>query len=59
MGLRNLFGEIALESTQMENGQDEQDLLLDILRQLKIMNVHLSHLSDQTVRIEDIEDGLQ
>ena len=59
MGLRNLFGEIALESTQMENGQDEQDLLLDILRQLKIMNVHLAHLSDQTVRIEDIEDGLQ
>lgn len=59
MGLRNAFGDIALESTQRENGQDAQDLLLDILRQLKIMNMHLAHLSDQRIKIEDIEDGLQ
>lgn len=58
MALRNLFGDIALEATQKETGQDQQDLLIDILRQLKIMNVHLAHISDQRVQIEDIEDGL-
>jgi hypothetical protein len=59
MGLRNAFGDIALESTQLENGQDAQDLLIDILRQLKIMNMHLAHISDQRIQIEDIEEGLQ
>ena len=59
MALRNLFGDIALEETQKLSGQDQQDLLIDILRQLKIMNMHLAHLSDQRVKIEDIEDGLQ
>ena len=59
MALRNLFGEIALEETQKEAAFTQEDLLIDILRQLKIMNVHLTKLSDEHVRVEDIEDGLQ
>lgn len=59
MGLRNLFGEVALEETQKDIGFTQEDLLIDILRQLKIMNMHLAHLSDQRIKIEDIEDGLQ
>lgn len=59
MALRNLFGEVALEETQKEAAFTQEDLLIDILRQLKIMNLHLAHLSDQRIQIEDIEDGLQ
>lgn len=59
MALRNLFGEVALEETQKEAAFTQEDLLIDILRQLKIMNMHLAHLSDQRIKIEDIEDGLQ
>jgi len=59
MGLRNLFGEVATEETLQEVAFTQEDLLIDILRQLKIMNVHLAHLSDQRIKIEDIEDGLQ
>ena len=59
MGLRNAFGDIALEETQKEIGFTQEDLLIDILRQLKIMNMHLAHISDQRIKIEDIEDGLQ
>ena len=59
MGLRNLFGEVATEETLQEMGFTQEDLLIDILRQLKVMNMHLAHLSDQRIKIEDIEDGLQ
>jgi hypothetical protein len=59
MGLRNAFGDIALEETQKEIGFTQEDLLIDILRQLKIMNMHLAHISDQRIQIEDIEEGLQ
>lgn len=59
MGLRNLFGEVATEETLQELNFTQEDLLIDILRQLKVMNMHLAHLSDQRIQIEDIEDGLQ
>ena len=59
MGLRNLFGEVALEETQRELGLTQEDLLIDILRQLKIMNLHLAHISDQRITVDDIEEGLQ
>lgn len=59
MALRNLFGEVALEETQKEVGLTQEDLLIDILRQLKIMNLHLAHLSDQRITVDDIEEGLQ
>lgn len=59
MALRNLFGEVALEGTQLEAALTQEDLLIDILRQIKIMNMHLAHLSDQRISMEDIEEGLQ
>ena len=54
MGLRNLFGEIALEETQKDTGE----LLLEVLTELKIMNVHLQHLSDQRVTKADVEEEI-
>ena len=48
--LVNAFGKITLEETQ----QDNRDLLLEVLLQLKIMNVHLASISDVRVRKEDI-----
>lgn len=59
MSLRNLFGEVATEETLQEARFTQEDLLIDILRQLKVMNMHLAHLSDQRIKIEDIEEGLQ
>jgi hypothetical protein len=59
MALRNLFGEVALEGTQLEAALTQEDLLIDILRQLKIMNLHLAHISDQHITVDDIEEGLQ
>lgn len=59
MALRNLFGDVALEETQLEGNLTQQDLLIEVVKQLKIMNLHLAHLSDQTVRDEDVEEGLE
>jgi len=59
VGLRNLFGDVALEATQLEGNLTQEDLLIEVVKQLKIMNIHLAHLSDQTVRDEDVEDGLE
>lgn len=59
MALRNLFGEVALEGTQLEAALTQEDLLIDILRQIKIMNLHLAHISDQHITVDDIEEGLQ
>lgn len=59
MALRNLFGDVALEETQLEGNLTQQDLLIEVVKQLKIMNIHLAHLSDQSVRDEDVEEGLE
>lgn len=55
MGLRNLFGEVALEETQLDIRLDHGDLLVEILQQLRIMNVHLSAISGEKVDTKDIE----
>ena len=52
MGLRNLFGDISLEDTQVEL----REALQEIVIQLKIMNVHLEHISEQHVLRADVED---
>lgn len=52
--LVNAFGAITLEETQ----EDNRELLEEILLQLKIMNVHLQHLTDQVIRDEDIGEEL-
>lgn len=54
MALRNLFGEIALESSQ----KDTQELLVEILTELKIMNLHLEHISDQRINRAEVEEEL-
>jgi len=59
VGLRNLFGDVALEATQLEGNLTQEDLLIEVVKQLKIMNLHLSHLSEQIVRDEDVEEGLE
>ena len=62
MALCNPFGELSLESTQkeiknlIENGADQQTLLMaELVLQMKIMNLHLSHITDQRF----IEDEVQ
>jgi len=52
--LVNAFGKITLEETQTDN----RELLEEILLQLRIMNIHLQHLTDQTVRREDVGEEL-
>lgn len=59
MALRNLFGDVALEATQLEGNLTQEDLLIEVVKQLKIMNLHLAHMSDQTVRDEEVEEGLE
>lgn len=59
MALRNLFGDVALEDTQLEGNLTQEDLLIEVVKQLKIMNLHLAHMSDQTVRDEEVEEGLE
>lgn len=56
MGLRNMFGDVALEETQKEIGLVNGDVLKAILIELKIMNTHLEALSGESVRHHEIED---
>ena len=55
MGLRNMFGDVALESTQLETNLSHGELLLEVLKQLRIMNMHLSAISGEKVNEHDIE----
>lgn len=55
MALRNLFGDVALESTQVELNVTHGELLLEILVQLRIMNTHLAAISGERVNEQDIE----
>jgi len=57
MALRNLFGEVALETTQEDIALLHGELLHKILIELKRMNVHLAHLTDQNVTDADVEDN--
>ncbi len=55
MALRNLFGDVALEATQLDINLNHGDTLLDILQQLRIMNVHLQAISGEKVDEHDTE----
>lgn len=57
MGLRNMFGDVALETTQEDVALLHGELLLKILIELKRMNVHLAHLTDQNVTDADVEEN--
>ena len=54
MALRNMFGDVALESTQTDIKIDHGELLVDILRQLVVMNKHLAAISGERVHLDDI-----
>lgn len=54
MGLRNLFGEIALEETQVTNRLTQEEMLAQILIELRKLNLHMTHISDQRITNEDI-----
>lgn len=49
--LVNAFGKITLEDTQEQN----RDLLLHILNELRIMNMHLSVITDNEITIHDLD----
>lgn len=50
--LVNVFGAVNLETTQVTN----QELLLEILVQLKILNEHMSRMRGDEVDVDDLED---
>jgi hypothetical protein len=61
MALCNPFGELSLEATQqeiknlIERGADDTTIIMaELLRELKIMNLHLSHLTDQRILEDDV-----
>lgn len=54
MALVNILGELGLEETQL----DTQQLLLEILLQLRVVNIHLSKLSDERVSRDDLQGDL-
>jgi hypothetical protein len=55
MALRNLFGDVALEATQLDIKLDHGEALLEILKQLRIMNTHLAAISGERVNEHDVE----
>lgn len=56
MALVNMFGNVALESTQSEINIDHGEMLVQILRELKVMNQHLAAISGERVSDIDIEE---
>lgn len=63
MALCNPFGELSLEATQQEiksllaDGGTASDIaLIKILHEMRIMNLHLSHITDQRF-VEDFKDA--
>ena len=51
MALVNMFGSLNLEDTQVDN----RELLLAILLELRKMNAHMEHITDQRITDEDVE----
>lgn len=59
MALRNMFGDVALESTQVDIKLDHGELLLEILRQLVVMNKHLAAISGERVSLDEINGEVE
>ena len=49
--LVNAFGSVNVEDTQLEN----RDLLLVIIEELRIMNMHLAMLTDNEITRDDLD----
>ena len=54
MALVNLLGEIALEDTQL----DSQQVLVEILLQLRMLNLHMAKLTDEKITRNDVQGDL-
>ena len=54
MALVNLLGEIALEDTQL----DSQQVLVEILIQLRMLNLHMAKLTDEKITRNDVQGDL-
>ena len=54
MALVNLLGEIALEDTQL----DSQQVLVEILIQLRMLNLHMTKLTDEKITRNDVQGDL-
>jgi|32_taG_2_1085360.scaffolds.fasta_scaffold15051_3 hypothetical protein len=59
MALRNLFGEVGLESTQFDIKMDHGELLLCIYRELVIANKHLAAISGERVQMDEINGEVE
>ena len=59
MALRNMFGDVALESTQVDIKLEHGELMLEILRQLVVMNKHLAAISGERVSLDEINGEVE
>jgi len=61
MALKNAFAEIATENTleeiRLEAINEHRMLLQDILKELKILNLHMSVMRDEELTDEDLDQG--
>ena len=59
MALRNAFEAIALESTANTSLVDQltmqRELLTNILTELKVMNIHMTLITNHEVNVEDLD----
>lgn len=55
MALRNAFGKLSLEDTQL----DTREILIAILEQMIIMNKHLQSITDEDIDEFDIQDEME
>lgn len=59
MALVNMFGKVALEDTQSDIKIEHGELLLEILRQLHTMNLHLATISGERVSLDELNGEVE
>lgn len=56
MALVNMLGGLALESTQQDTQLEHGEILLQILLELRQMNMHLAAISGEKITAAEIQD---
>jgi len=56
VALVNMFGKVALEETQLDIKLDHGEILMEVLLELRKINMHLAHMTDQHITDQDVED---
>lgn len=56
MALVNMFGKVALEDTQLDIKLEHGEILMEVLLELRKINMHLAHMTDQHITDQDVED---